>query len=268
MVVAFDDERGAGCTRGRFRHEARELEAAEVARRTRRIAGRSPSRRPARRSSRRHCRRRRDRRRRGTACPGPEAARFPVCRCGASRRAAARRRGAHRWPRVRRQHSPLARKQLALSSAYSWRARPRKLARIWRRKAICSRSRPSRARRSRSSSVSVAASTAFGAIARLQPPGQKVAHGGGFLGALPLLVEAAADAFGRGLKDDFSAGRERGAQAGEGFSGVAGPAGELAAVQVLHGEAAAGVAVAGGDDEILRVDARERRSCARWRARS
>ena len=73
-------------------------------------------------------------------------------------------------------------------------------------------------------------------------------------GLVPLLVEAAVCAARCGLKHEFAAGGERGAQSGERLCGVAGPSGDLTAVQVLHGEAAAGVPVRCGEDAELAVE--------------
>jgi hypothetical protein len=94
----------------------------------------------------------------------------------------------------------------------------------------------------------------LGAIAGFHPPREEMADEAGFRRFLPLLVETTADAVGRGFENEFAGWCECGAQAGEGFGGVAGPAGKLRAVEILDGEAAAGVAVAGGGDQVLRVE--------------
>jgi len=91
-------------------------------------------------------------------------------------------------------------------------------------------------------------------IAGLHPPWEKVAHGPGFAGLLPLIIETAADAVGCGLQDQLGARGQRGFKTSEDVGRIAGPAGQLRAMEVLHGESAAGVAVAGGDDTVLRID--------------
>lgn len=93
----------------------------------------------------------------------------------------------------------------------------------------------------------------FGAVAPLHPPGEEVAHHAGFAGLLPLLVKASAHAVRGGLENQLGAGRHGRAQSGEGFAGVAGPARELRAMQVLHRHSTAGITVRGGDHAVLRV---------------
>ena len=81
-----------------------------------------------------------------------------------------------------------------------------------------------------------------------------MANEAGFHGRLPLVVKAAAHTFGRGLEHEFAGGGERSAQAGQGFRGVAGPAGKFRAVEILYCEASAHVTVAGGGHHILSIE--------------
>ena len=82
-------------------------------------------------------------------------------------------------------------------------------------------------------------------------------HEAGFVGVRPFFVEGAASPAGRGFERHLAAGGERGAQAGERRLRVAGPAADLAEVQVLDGEAAPGVLFARADDAELAVERAE-----------
>src|SRR5690348_1352371 len=95
------------------------------------------------------------------------------------------------------------------------------------------------------------------AVGRLVPPGEEVARVSGFGGALPLLIEASGGAVGRGFENNFAIAGNGGAERGQSFSGEAWPAGDLGAMQVLDGEAAAGVGIGGGGHAVLAIHQRE-----------
>jgi len=67
----------------------------------------------------------------------------------------------------------------------------------------------------------------FGTVARLHPPGEKVPHRSGLGGLLPLLVEAAAYAVGRGLQNQLRARRQRRLQPGQNVARISRPARQL-----------------------------------------
>src|ERR1051326_7190550 len=107
------------------------------------------------------------------------------------------------------------------------------------------------------------------AVGRLVAPGEEVARVSGFGGALPLLIEASGGAVGRGFENNFAIAGNGGAERGQSFSGEARPAGDLGAMQVLDGEAAAGVGIGGGGHARLTIHSRgERLSAASGRPRS
>ena len=92
-----------------------------------------------------------------------------------------------------------------------------------------------------------------GPVAPLQPPGKEVPRHPCLAGLPPLLVKASAYPVRRRLQDQLRPRSQRRAQPGKGFSGIAGPARQLRAVQILHRQSPSRVPIAGRHHPILRV---------------
>jgi hypothetical protein len=96
-----------------------------------------------------------------------------------------------------------------------------------------------------------------GGVCLLHPPGIEVLYDSLLAGLHPLLIEASIGAVGRALKYELAVWNKGRAQAGEGCGSIAGPARDLAAVEVLHRQTTACALVRSAEDTELAIEQRK-----------
>ena len=166
-------------------------------------------------------------------------------------------------------HSPEARKHELGSSAYSCAARSRNVFHCLRRHAICPRSARAALTNSllfRSQRQYLPSLPDF-PIAFVIPPGKKVLRVSSLLRLLPLLVEHPRRAIRRGLQHNLASPAPPPPATTPAFPPIAGPAGDLRAMQVMDGHPAPRVVVR-RFHSILAVEQRKHKSGGHWRATS